>query len=299
MAPWQAVDAAPDEVRLETIRGVLAIAVVHLFVDQRRGELQQGDWRRVRDGCPIDASVTVDVDVQIARAIGSADRDQSARRLQGAPPPAVDLAEFMRNPSCVPARHWYAEFLAEMGRFGEALAMIDRARIDDPLSRGIQASRAFVLWLGRRFDEAVADAQSVLDMDPTYPMALIRLGVSYEGKGRFADAVDVYRKAVDAAPDLLDSVGLLGHAYAKGGRADAARQQLEVLRRHAKRRYVPPFIFANVYVGLGDVDTAVRFIEQEYYARGWYLLLLRHAPRFDPLRSHAGFRAILEKIRFP
>lgn len=203
------------------------------------------------------------------------------------------------NPSCVPARHWYAEFLAEMGRIDEALAMIDRARIDDPLSRGIQASRAFVLWLGRRFDEAIADAQRVLDLDPAYPMALIRLGVSYEAKERFAEAVDVYRKAVDAAPDLLDSTGLLGHALAKAGRAGAARRQLDVLRRHAKRRYVPPFVFANVYMGLGDVDAAVRCIEQEYDARGWYILLLRHAPRFDSLREHAGFRAILEKIRFP
>lgn len=203
------------------------------------------------------------------------------------------------NPSCVPARHWYAEFLAEMGRIDEALAMIDRARVDDPLSRGIQASRAFVLWLGRRFDEAIADAQRVLNMDPTYPMALIRLGVSYEATGRFADAVDAYRKALEAAPHLLDSIGLLGHAYARAGNAEAARQQLDELQRQATHRYVPPFIFSNVYMGLGEIDTAVRFIEQEYEARGWYLLLLRHAPRFDPLRSHAGFRALLEKIRFP
>jgi TolB-like protein/Tfp pilus assembly protein PilF len=203
------------------------------------------------------------------------------------------------NPSCVPARHWYAEFLAEMGRIDESLATIDRARIDDPLSRGIQASRAFVLWFGRRFDEAIADAQRVLDLGPSYPMALIRLGVAYEGKGRFADAVDVFRKAAEAAPELLDSLGLLGHAYAKAGCADDARRQLDVLRCHAERRYVPPFIFSNVYMGLGEADTAVRFMEQEYDARGWYLLLLKHGPRFDVLRSHPGFRALLERMRFP
>ena len=87
------------------------------------------------------------------------------------------------NPSCAPAGQWYAEFLAEMGRFDEALAIVDAALVYDPLSRAIQATRAFVLWMARRFDDAIEQAEAVLDTDPTYPMALIRLGIAYVGKG--------------------------------------------------------------------------------------------------------------------
>ncbi len=203
------------------------------------------------------------------------------------------------NPSCAPARQWYAEFLAEMGRIDDSLATIERARTDDPLSRGIQACRAFVLWLGRRFDEAIAQAEQVLEIDPNYPMALIRLGVAYEGKGMHAEAVQAFRRAKDAAPGLLDCIALLGHAHARAGCARDALKQLNELRRLARRRYVPPFLFASVYLGLGDQDKAVRFMEDEYDARGWYLLLIRQAPQFDSLRSHPRFHALIRRMNFP
>jgi adenylate cyclase len=56
------------------------------------------------------------------------------------------------NPGCSQAGQWYSEFLAEMGRTDQALAIIDQAMRHDPLSLGLRSSRAFALWLGRRYD---------------------------------------------------------------------------------------------------------------------------------------------------
>lgn len=203
------------------------------------------------------------------------------------------------NPGCSPARLWYAEFLAEMGRFDEALDTIERARVHDPLSPAVQATQAFVFWLARRFDDAIAQAEQVLDMDPNYPMALIRLGVACDGKGMHAEAVRAFLRAEEAAPGLLDCIALQGYAHARAGNTREALKQLERLRRLARRRYVPAFLFANVYLGLGDQEQALRFMEQEYEARGWYLLLIRHAPQFDPLRSHPRFKALVSRMNFP
>ena len=203
------------------------------------------------------------------------------------------------NPSCSPARHWYAEFLAEMGRIDEALETIERARTHVPLSSSIQATRAFVLVMGRRFDEAIAQAELVLLIDPDYLMALIRLGIAYGGNGRHTDAVRAFQQAVQAAPELLDCISLLGYAHARAGNTEEARQQLDELRRLAERRYVPAFLFANVYAGLGDPDQALAFIEKEYEARGWYLLLIRQAPQFDLLRSNPRFKTIMRRMNFP
>ena len=156
------------------------------------------------------------------------------------------------NPSCSPARQWYAEFLGEMGRIDEALETIDRALTHDPLSRSIQATRAFVLWLGRRYDEAIAQAQLVLEIDPDYPMALIRLAVAYAGKGMHGEAIQALRGAETKAAGLLDCKALLGYAYAMGGHRREALDVLIELRRLARERYVPAFLFSSVHLGLGE-----------------------------------------------
>jgi TolB-like protein/Tfp pilus assembly protein PilF len=203
------------------------------------------------------------------------------------------------NPDCSPAGQWYAEFLAEMGRTDEALLIIDRALLSDPLSSVVQTTRAFALWFGRRFDEAIAQAQQVLEADPQYPMALIRLGVAYAAKEMHEEAVRAFRAAGKAAPGLLDCIGLLGYAQGRAGNRRSALKQLDELRSAASARYVPPFVFAMVHLGLGEHDEALRFIEKEYDARGWYLLLIKHAPQFDPLRRHPRFRALIRRLNFP
>lgn len=203
------------------------------------------------------------------------------------------------NPSCSPARHWYAEFLAEMGRFDDALETIERAQIHDPLSSSIQATRAFVLLMGHRFEDAVSQAQLVLEMDPHYPMALIRLGIAYDGLGRPDEAVLAFQRASHAAPELLDCGSLLGYAQARAGNANEALKQFEILERLAETRYVPAFLLANVLTGLGRHDEAIALIEKEYDVRGWYLLLVKHSPHLDPLRSHPRFQKLLKRMNFP
>lgn len=203
------------------------------------------------------------------------------------------------NPSCSPAGQWYAEFLADMGRFDEALAVADAALVHDPLSRANQSTRAFVLWMARRFDAAIDQAEAVLDADPAYPMALIRLGTAQAGKGDYAQAVRAFRRASSAAPELPACLGLLGYALGRAGDVQQALAALEKLRRLKEARYVPAFPFALVHLGLGEWDTALRFMEDEFANRGWFLLLLNKAPQFDPLRGNARFDALVRRLKFP
>ena len=202
------------------------------------------------------------------------------------------------NPSCSTAAIWYAEFLAEMGRHDDALAIIDRARAHDPLSILVQTTRAFVLMMARRFDQAIAQAEEVLEIEPTYAMALIRLGVSQIGRHHYAEAADAFRRAAIAAPDLVDIRALLAFALARDGQATEATAQLTYLQGVARERYVPAFLFANVYMGFGDDDRALACLEEEYHARGWYLVLLKEAPQFEFLRAHPRFDALLQRMGF-
>jgi serine/threonine-protein kinase len=203
------------------------------------------------------------------------------------------------NPGCSSASQWYAEFLAEMGRFEEAMAITDAALVYDPLSRAMQSTRAFVLWMAHRFDEAIDQAEAVLDTDPAYPMALIRLGVAHAGKGEYRQAVRALRRATAAAPELPAGHGVLGYACGLAGDQQQALAVLDRLGRMREGRYVPSFPFAMVHLGLGDWDNAVRYMEEEYEHRGWFLVLLNKAPQFAPLRGHPRFDALVRRLNFP
>lgn len=203
------------------------------------------------------------------------------------------------DPGCSQARQWYAEFLAQMGRSDDALVTLEPARVSDPLSSVVQSTRAFVLLLDRRFDEAIEQAKQVLEIDAQYPMALIRLGLAYAGKKSYADAIAVFEAAESGAPGLLDCVALQGYAFALAGKKKAALGRLEALQALAATQYVPPFLFSDVYLGLGEYDEVVRLMEEEYDSRGWYMLLLKQAHQFDPLRTLPRFQALVNRMAFP
>jgi tetratricopeptide (TPR) repeat protein len=89
----------------------------------------------------------------------------------------------------------------------------------------------------------------------------------------------------------------LGNAYARSGNKAEALKTLDQLKALSKQRYVNAYSFAVVYVGLGDKEEALRWLEQSYQDRagsdvGW----IRVDSLVDPLRGDPRFEALAEKI---
>jgi FOG: TPR repeat len=74
---------------------------------------------------------------------------------------AIDL-----NPGYATAHHWYAWHLSLMGRNGEAIAEMRKARSLDPLSLIINADLAEVLLLAHLYDESAQQSRKTIEMDP-------------------------------------------------------------------------------------------------------------------------------------
>ena len=92
------------------------------------------------------------------------------------------------DPNYATGHHWYAEHLAFLGRFDEALPEMRRAIQLDPLSLIIQADNGVFLYYSRQYEPAIAQFRAVLEMEPNFPRANI-IAFAYVQEGRYADAL--------------------------------------------------------------------------------------------------------------
>jgi TolB-like protein/DNA-binding winged helix-turn-helix (wHTH) protein/Tfp pilus assembly protein PilF len=202
------------------------------------------------------------------------------------------------NPGYANAHHWHALNLDEMGYVDESVAEINWALELDPLSMIINANVAVILYHARRYDQAIEQLRKASEMDSKFPpvQAQALLGMVYEQKGMYREAIAELQKCAGSSEVYPYSLGALGHAYAVTGERSKALKIVEQLKALLKQRRVDPRAMAEVYVGLGDKDQTIAWLEQ-VYREGSYGL--RADPRFDGLRSDPRFQALLARVGLP
>ena len=136
-------------------------------------------------------------------------------------------------------------------------------------------------------------------MEPDFYYAHWQLGQALEMKGMVNEAVAEYEKAAQLNDDPLP-LGLLAHLYAKLGKRDKALEILLRLREISTQRYVAPYTFALIHLGLGEKDQALQFLERDYEDRDGYNIAFVKIDRFlDPLRGDPRFEALVQKVFAP
>jgi len=211
------------------------------------------------------------------------------------------IKEFQRaielNPNYAIAHQQYGNnTLSALGRFDDAIAEGKRAVELDPLSLVINTDMGSDYYYARRYDEAIAQLHKTLEMDPGFYIAHLVLGQILDAKGA-GDAAIVECEKARALNDDPSVLGVLARALGLSGNRMEAEKILEQLKKLSKERYVSAYSFALVYLGLGDKEEALRWLEQSYQDRaGSDIGFIRVDPLLDPLRSEPRFEALAEKI---
>jgi TolB-like protein/DNA-binding winged helix-turn-helix (wHTH) protein/tetratricopeptide (TPR) repeat protein len=203
------------------------------------------------------------------------------------------------TPSYATAHHWYALYLVEIGRFGDAVVEIRKAEELDPFSVIVRTDVGWILYNARRYDEAIQQLAKTLDLDPHFASAHWTLGLAYDAKRMSQEAIAEFQKSVDLSGGRPVCLAALGHAYAVAGMRDKALRILDGLESQAKYRYVLPDGPAYIYAALGDHDRALKWLEQAYVQHTDVMTLLKVEPRLDPLRSDPRFLELVRRINFP
>lgn len=203
------------------------------------------------------------------------------------------------NPNYSVAHHWYGDtYLILVGKIDEAIAELRKAHELDPLSSVIATDLAKRLSDAHRYDEAVALFQKTLDVDPDFVPARHYLAQAYERMGRYPDAIAEVKK-VKSWETLVYMLGELGHIYALQGRRQEALEIAAELQQRSAQRYTDPIFLPKIYAALGENDLALVWLEKAYEQRSVGMLLLRHDPDYDPLRSDPRFQYLIRRVGLP
>ena len=200
------------------------------------------------------------------------------------------------SPGYATAHQWYAIFLAETERFDEGIGEIQKAETLDPLSLIISSDAGGILKFSGRYDEAIEQLRKTLEMDPNFAAAHWTLGLCYEEKKMYPDAIAEFQKAIALSGGNLSWKANLAHTYAVAGRKDEAVQILNELKDESKHHFVPGRSFALIYVGLGDNKQALAWLEKANTEGDDVKTLLKMGRQFDPLRSDPGYQDLLRRI---
>jgi serine/threonine protein kinase/Tfp pilus assembly protein PilF len=211
--------------------------------------------------------------------------------------------EFQRslelNPCYPTANHYYAECLMTMGRNAEALTRMKKSLELDPLSLIINVAIGWAHYHARQYDEAVAQLLRTVELDPNYPMTYWILGLIYRKTGRSDLAISAGEKGVNLSGGSPLMRAALAQTFATAGAADKAIQIVGELNGLAKQRYVAPHFFAGIYIGLGEHDRAIEYLEKSYAEHCHWLIYLHIDPSVDDLRSDPRFQDLLRRVGLP
>jgi TolB-like protein/Flp pilus assembly protein TadD len=203
------------------------------------------------------------------------------------------------NPGYSTAHHWYAVYLAQLGRPKEALAEIERARELDPLSLQINTGVVQVLYFGRAYDQAVEQALRTIELDPNFATAHLMLALAYLQIGRRAEALAEGEKAALYSGRSPASLACIGGCCAALGRTDEATAMITGLEDLSEERHVSPHLIGFVYACLGDKAHALAYLERAYADGSTYLAALKTDPSLDSLRSDPRFRELQRRVGLP
>ena len=201
------------------------------------------------------------------------------------------------NPDYAVARHWYANFLGEHGRFDEARAQIYRALKLDPLSVSVNGALGAILLVAGDYPAAIDQLKKTLAMAPNLGRVRMVLAEAYVHSGDCQSALQEIDRAATLLGNQPEVRADRGYILAVCGGDENVLGIASQLEQDAE-----PGSAAVVYAGLGDAGLACKCLDQ---ARPPMRLPpdrvisdLKTDPRFDKIRSDPRFAKIIAEV-FP
>lgn len=212
---------------------------------------------------------------------------------------ALDL-----NPNNAIAHDWYAQHLANLRRFEEAIAHAETARRLAPTDLAAQTHAGIVYYQGGRVDQAMAIWQAVLELEPDYWAAHQCMGRAYIVKGEYLKAVPHFEASIRIRGKDGPSWAQMAYAFARAGEREGLLRVLSQFKKpRTSRRGVPAegvgwYQLQYIYLALDENDKVIAILEDRFERRA-LSVAINSDPFFDTIRSDARLHDLLRRMGVP
>ena len=193
------------------------------------------------------------------------------------------------NPSDALGRNWHGGYLSVQGRHDEAIAEHERALELDPFSLIVNANLARSFYWAHRYDEAIAQARKTLQIDPHFGVALFWLEGSLRHKNLFKEAV-----ALRQATSTPEKAHTVGRTFQTAGFQELLRESGETFKKGGALVEA-----ARCYAQIGEKEEALVLLESCYERRCSSLITIKVEPDFDVLQQEARFQQLVRRLGLP
>lgn len=172
------------------------------------------------------------------------------------------------NPSLPEAQLGYANYLATLGHFDEALFRVQQAYLHDPLAVESRNEALWIYYFSGRMPETVEQCRKTIELAPGGGTAYAVLSIAYAQMGQHDEALraaeDTLRISSSPSPSQIATAAW---ALAHTGEIGKARQFLDKALELAKQHYICRFIVADAYAELGEKEKALESMQQAFLQR--------------------------------
>ncbi len=176
--------------------------------------------------------------------------------------------------------------LLPQGRLDAALNVLDAALRADPTALDALRVLAHVQLNARQYPQAIANAERVLAIDPSYPFVTTWRARALLFTGDSRDAIRLLEEQPDAGE------GYLGYAYAVTGRRVEAETLAAKFPNHPQRQLL-------IYAGLGDADRAFAALDALAAVNARRAGAYLSRPELASLRNDARMAAVRRRLGLP
>jgi TolB-like protein/class 3 adenylate cyclase/Flp pilus assembly protein TadD len=206
---------------------------------------------------------------------------------------AIDL-----NPAATDAYELLGMYNVIVGKKEKAVQLLEQAEQIDPLSPAITLTLGSMYTFAHRFDDAIKQADKLLEINPQMRGAMELKGWSTGMKGNWPEALVLFKEVHRLTNHPLK--GLMGLAYSYGitgqrKKALACIEKMEQRQREEPDSVIDPDL-AGAWLGLRDLDKSFYYLNQCIDKRVGPVSYFIQYPAFEAIKNDPRYIELQERM---
>ncbi len=196
------------------------------------------------------------------------------------------------DPNSPLAHEIYSRYLNSRGRFDNAIAEVKTAIDIEPSSLFSQQSLGLAFYNARRYTEAVVQFKRVIAMDDNFGLTYKWLSNTLGMQGKDSEAFEWWMKSPALQKADEETVRAYQTAFQTSGWQGVLRERANRFEK-GNEAYSAG---AGFNAQIGNKDKAFEYLEKSFQRREWGMAYLQVDPRLDPLRDDPRFAELVRRV---